>query len=346
MTDRTIRDLVQPIWRGASIADESVVFVSGASGVADAVLLFEPQGPVTITDVARTLTYEPSRDYVVDPPRRRIVRTESSRLPAVQGDEPEALDPAHVLRYLTLVSYEHASDAWTGYAPPDRGADLPRLLDRLRQRQPVSLCVLGDSIAEGYDATGFHDTAPRQPAFAALVVAGLESRFGGSVALRNHAVAGSTSEHGRWVAEEAASQSPDLVLVAFGMNDACYAEAEEFSAHIADIMRRVHAISADTEFLLVSPMRPTAACTWVSHERFTRYRDALLGFTRSGVAVADVTHLWDTVLARKRPRDLSGNGSNHPNDFGHRLYAQTILETIGARGGEPVAPPRSPSKRS
>lgn len=169
------------------------------------------------------------------------MRTGSSRLPAVRGDEPEALDPAHVLRHLTLVSYGHAADAWTGYVPPDRGADLPRLLDRLRQQFPVSLCVLGDSIAEGYDATGFHDTAPRQPAFAALVAAALESRFGGPVAVRNQAVGGSTSEHGRWVAEDAASQSPDLVLVAFGMNDACDAEAEEFSAHIADIMRRVHA---------------------------------------------------------------------------------------------------------
>lgn len=329
MTDRAMGDLVQPIWRGVSIADESVVFVSDASGIADAVLLFEPQGPVTVTNVARTVTYEPSRDYLVDPPRRRLVRTETSRIPAVHGEEPEATDPAHVLRHLALVSYRHGGAAWTGFAPPNGGADLPRLAARLRQQRPVSLCVLGDSIAEGYDATGFHDTAPRQPPFAALMAAGLEARFGGPVALRNHAVAGSTSEDGRWVAAEAASRSPDLVLVAYGMNDACYVEAEEFSEHLADIMRRVHAISGDTEFLLVSPMRPTAACTWVSHERFSQYRDALLGLTRSGVALADVTGLWDAVLRWKRPHDLSGNGSNHPNDFGHRLYAQAILETIG-----------------
>lgn len=329
MTDRTIRDLIHPIWRGASIADEPVVFVSNGTGVADAVLLFEPQGPLEITDVARTVTYEASRDYLVDPRRRRVVRTETSRIPAVQADEPESSDPAHVLRHVTLVSYGHGSDAWKGYVPPNRGADLPHVLDRLRQRRPVSLCVLGDSIAEGYDATGFHDTAPRQPPFAALVAVGLESKFGSPVTLRNLAVAGSTSEHGRWVAADAASQSPDLVLIAFGMNDACYAEAEEFSEHIADIMRRVHAISRDAEFLLVSPMRATAACTWVSHERLSQYREALLGLTRSGVALADVTRLWDAVLAWKRPRDLSGNGTNHPNDFGHRLYAQAVIETIG-----------------
>jgi hypothetical protein len=26
--------------------------------------------------------------------------------------------------------------------------------------------------------------------------------------------------------------------------------------------------------------------------------------------------------------DLTGNGLNHPNDFGHRLYAQGVLELI------------------
>jgi len=28
---------------------------------------------------------------------------------------------------------------------------------------------------------------------------------------------------------------------------------------------------------------------------------------------------------RKTHHDLTGNGINHPNDFGHRLYAQVIL---------------------
>ena len=38
--------------------------------------------------------------------------------------------------------------------------------------------------------------------------------------------------------------------------------------------------------------------------------------------------LWTKAVARKEPHDLSGNGLNHPNDFGHRLYAQLILAAI------------------
>jgi hypothetical protein len=44
-----------------------------------------------------------------------------------------------------------------------------------------------------------------------------------------------------------------------------------------------------------------------------------------GAALADLTSLWADLLDRKSVHDLTGNGINHPNDFGHRLYAQTIL---------------------
>ena len=46
----------------------------------------------------------------------------------------------------------------------------------------------------------------------------------------------------------------------------------------------------------------------------------------NNVALADVTTPWLEVLKTKAFSDLSGNNVNHPNDFGHRLYAQVILE--------------------
>lgn len=296
--------------------------------LADGTLLFEPDGRLIVTNVARTVTYDEERDYVVDRPRRRLVGTPTSRMPWVRHGE-QATDALGVLRQLVVVSYEHHEARWSNVVTRDYNGALPRVTDRLQQTQPVSICVLGDSIAEGYDSSGFQGVPPEQPPFPALVAEALEARSGSSVVLRNLAVAGATAEDGRWLAAEAAALAPDLVLVAFGMNDACYAEAGEFSESVADIIRRVLAIHGDAEFLLVSPMRPTPACAWVSHERFPQYRDALHGLTRSGVALADVTSLWDRVLARKRPHDLSGNGSNHPNDFGHRLYAQVILATMG-----------------
>jgi hypothetical protein len=60
-------------------------------------------------------------------------------------------------------------------------------------------------------------------------------------------------------------------------------------------------------------------------ERFPAYRDALATLCGAGAALADVTSMWTDLLARKGVHDLTGNGINHPNDFGHRVYAQVIL---------------------
>jgi acyl-CoA thioesterase I len=49
------------------------------------------------------------------------------------------------------------------------------------------------------------------------------------------------------------------------------------------------------------------------------------------VVLADVTTLWTQLLARKSYYDVTGNGLNHPNDFGHRLYAQVILAQLVER---------------
>jgi hypothetical protein len=61
-------------------------------------------------------------------------------------------------------------------------------------------------------------------------------------------------------------------------------------------------------------------------------RYALLAMATPGVAVADVTTPWLKLLETKAFADVSGNNVNHPNDFGHRLYAHTILALFGDRG--------------
>jgi hypothetical protein len=40
-----------------------------------------------------------------------------------------------------------------------------------------------------------------------------------------------------------------------------------------------------------------------------------------------MTSIWTEFLERKHDWDLTGNGVNHPNDFGHRVYAQ-VLSTL------------------
>ena len=49
---------------------------------------------------------------------------------------------------------------------------------------------------------------------------------------------------------------------------------------------------------------------------------------RENVAVADVGTISFRLLQCKKFRDVSANNVNHPNDFLHRIYAQTVVKTI------------------
>ena len=45
-------------------------------------------------------------------------------------------------------------------------------------------------------------------------------------------------------------------------------------------------------------------------------------------ALARLTALWELLLKKKKFMDLTGNGVNHPNDYGHRVLAAGVLNAL------------------
>jgi hypothetical protein len=84
----------------------------------------------------------------------------------------------------------------------------------------------------------------------------------------------------------------------------------------------------ELEILWVAPMLGNREWIHTPREMFFAYRDALRGVVQDGESLVDLTEIWQQLLERKHDLDLTGNGLNHPNDFGHRLYAQAILENL------------------
>jgi acyl-CoA thioesterase-1 len=68
--------------------------------------------------------------------------------------------------------------------------------------------------------------------------------------------------------------------------------------------------------------------TALRHKLFPQYRDALARLCGPGIALADLTSVWAELLEHKQAWDLTGNGVNHPNDFGHRVYAQVLSSLL------------------
>jgi acyl-CoA thioesterase-1 len=333
VTDHSLS--VEPFWLSPSMRDESLLFVDRGGGPAVARLLFHPSGPVALTSASGEMIFEAERDFVVDARSGVITRTAASRIPFTTLGELYPADDPFVLiadeddfhRRQVAATYAHDRDAWHGHVSRTAAASLPGTFQRLAAGQPLTLSLAGDSISEGYNASGYLGVPPHQPPYGALVADAVAQLGGSSVTLHNLATAGWTSDDGAADVERVAATQPDLLMIAFGMNDAGYAGAADFIVNIARIMEGVRATSPEVEFVLVSPMLPNPHWRYPIMERFPEYRDALarLCATATGAALADVTSLWRDLLIRKSVHDLTGNGINHPNDFGHRLYAQAIL---------------------
>ena len=111
------------------------------------------------------------------------------------------------------------------------------------------------------------------------------------------------------------------------MNDAARRSAKEYQSNTKAVMAKIRERLPDAEFILVASMLGNRNWTTLKHELFPQYRDALAELGEPGIALADMTSLWTEFLKRKQDWDLTGNGVNHPNDFGHRVYAQ-VLSTL------------------
>jgi len=286
---------------------ESVLFLPREDGLEVARLLFEPDTIARLTDAADRRVYAEGRDYTVNVSLRAIVRSRESAIPRAVPRQDELTHSQ-----LCLVSYTHR-DQWQGTVPGFAGDRLQRTTERLRNRQPLTVCLTGDSISEGYDASGFHNLPPHQLPFGPIVSNALSKHYGSDVTLQNLATAGWTAEHAVWDAERIAATRPDLVIVAYGMNDAADAEAGEFLHNVATTVSAIRDRQPQAEFVLVSPMLPALECTWVVHARFDDYRRALSTLCGPGIALADVTAIWRDMMVRKDARELSGNWLNHPN---------------------------------
>lgn len=223
------------------------------------------------------------------------------------------------------VTYRRKTMEWTPPVPEYAAKLLPKTLAKLQAGKPITIGVSGDSITEGYNATGFTDGTPHMAPYPHLVAAQLQATYGSPVTLKNRAIAGWSIANGLQDLDALLAEKPDLIILAYGMNDVGRRNPEWFREQNAEYLKRVHAANPDIEVVLVASMTGNREWIHTPNEMFPAYRDVLKSFVGPGVALADLTSVWMWLDESKVHLDLTGNGLNHPNDCGHRLYAQVIL---------------------
>lgn len=344
---------LEPIWSTRKMESESLFFIRYADGDAPrASLLFQPEGLIQLIHPASGTVMVEGEDYVVDmatgvvslTPESRIVFRDVAELSPMPGEPNSILAHVDGIHHIFFseghffhdqqyeISYYHEAGDWEsmgGWTAEPAEDLLPKTAGLLTSGQGLKLTLLGDSISYGANSTALTGAPPYMPNYGSLVAEGLRERYDCEVLFSNPSVGGMTSTWGSEVAPTIAAETPDLVVIAFGMND-CSARMPvgDYIQNIQSIMTSFRATNPDVEFVIVASMLANPEWTGTDQPLHLTYRDQLQTLVAPGVALLDMTSTWQTLFTRKTLWDLTGNGVNHPNDFGHRLYAQGLLELL------------------
>lgn len=289
-----------------------------------------------------TIVYLEGRDYVVDYKAGAIQRTEDSRIPDFSTN---CLYKQHDFKHEQFPGYgNHKWFVWVDYEttngqpwanPNDQTKFLTRVKTKLDAGGRFRIVSYGDSITAGGEAS-----EPRFR-FTQRFAEYLRGRFPkAQIETEDVSIPGYTSQQGvDWfdmkpqalqpMATMGAVYKPDLVLVGFGMNDHNIegVELHQFQTNlirIVEMIRERH----DADVILFSSFPPNDEWHYGSH-RMVEYAAATKKAAEvAKCAYADVYGVWEKVLRRKDQPSLLGNNINHPNDFGHWLYAQAF-EALG-----------------
>ena len=342
---------LSPVWKGSVVYNESIMFFPNAKTkeIESAPLLYKPDKVIAVWDSELGEKYEEGRDYTVE--NGRIKLTANTRIATWNYDQYYLPQPASVPiasasasgRYVNYasgdqfavmqlaVTYTH-SDKWTGKTPTYAGSRLPTTIGKLKNKQQVSIVYYGDSIMTGCEASSTHNLSPMMPIYPDMVTEKLKKAYGyTNIKTVNTAVGGKETNWGlAEVHERVSKYSPDLVLIAFGMNDSGVPiSVEQYEQNIRAMIKDVRATNPKAEFLLISTTLPNPDCAgWTNLQ--PKYKTALENIVSdtSGTALVPMTEIHQYLLTKKRYDDMNGNGVNHPNDFLARIYGQAVCQTL------------------
>lgn len=340
-----LTELLAPVWKGNRMVNETLLPTSYDGKPAVANLAFVPSRVICVKNYALDKTYKEGIDYTFD--GRTIRLTEGSSIQFFNYKELYHNNPYAKPRamktigggYLTFsegaffndkqlaVTYDH-DESWAGPVPQPARNLLPKTFQTLEKGAPLKLVIFGDSISTGSSASGQCVRAPFMPRWADLVANQLRDSYDSTIEYINPSLGGMRSSWGRDVMDGLVSfEKPDLVVLGFGMNDNGHTSVERFAENTQAMMESLRKKNPEVEFILLMSFQPN--CKWRSLEPMENYLKALREMEGLGVAVADVWSMHGYLLQNKTYWDMTGNNVNHPNDFMVRVYAQTVLATMG-----------------
>lgn len=198
-----------------------------------------------------------------------------------------------------------------------------KTLEKLRKGDDVTIVFWGDSVTAGGDASS------PDKAFPNLFVHLLKQRFPqAKIEMVNAGIGGSnTNQRLPNIQEEVLIHHPDLVVIEF-VNDMDFSEENLWDNYCQaiDLIR-----GQGGEVIILTPhftMPSLMGLSSVKNARETRKAvEILRNIAREkGVGLADASRRWEHLAKEGIPYvTLLYNGINHPDDRGHRIFGEELL---------------------
>lgn len=355
-----------PIWSGDRVYHESVMYLEDEYR---AKLLYQPAEVFCVLSFDYTIEYERGVDWELEGNELvRLPGSKMPAFP-LEEYYPDKLEewksfectvPGHPYikyaeweafqQYQVVISYRH-EDSWQGDIPQIQADCFQRFFEKLSRGEEATIVFYGDSITTGCNATMLFDHAPYTPCFAYMIANAIAEKYGYEVSLDadpylkaretplhgdrvlhyvNTAVGGMDAIWGlENVQERVCVHKPDLLVLAFGMNDGAK-PPEEFLSLTRDTVDKVREGTTDCDVCLIATMLPHWRATgFFGHQ--IDFEPALKAYAETDphMAVAPMTSVHKVLLKDKEYYCMTGNNINHCNDFLVRVYAMTVLKTLG-----------------
>lgn len=320
-------------------------------------LLFPIEEVIAVTNYGLDIIYEQDKDYVVRD--GKLVILPNGNIPVLKLDEyyrkePDQF-PAKIIdkycpykfnedRYLMFgesdtmtkhqftITYKHKAGKPI-FELENQKDKLKRFFTKLEQNKGATVVFFGDSITVGCNSSGTeygNNTLPHAEPWPVMVTKHLEDIYSVKINYINTAVGGMITEWGRDNYEERVNAyHPDLLFLAFGMNDGIL-EKEKHIALIKEIIDGVRNKNPECDFVLISTTIPNNE-SWTYDGNQKTYYEEYQKIDDPHIAFVNMTKVHLELLKRKRFKDMTGNNVNHPNDFLARVYAQAILKVMGVK---------------
>ncbi len=334
-----------PYWEGDTVYNELMLVLKNADGSVPVKSLLYPTTEILcVRSSDLSVVYEEGKDYILQDGKLYFpmgssipMMDHSTYYPSeyTEGASFGATGGGYILyteqlqRYQISISYKH-SGTWNGTIPSYQGSYISKTMEKLENKEAMKIVVYGDSISQGWCASGYQLEAPYADPWATMVTKMLRATYEyNDITLVNSALAGTDSAWGASnenLIPRVVDQNPDLVILHFGANDG-HRSLDEFNANLQKIIDTVRQANPNAEFLLVSPMLLNREVEWLATGNEDIFQDEMVKLqqTNTGVGVVRMTDISRIYLENKDYYDASGNNVNHPNDSMVRLYAQSVL---------------------